>query len=166
QTLLRADQAAISDFTPFTHDQYGIRGRIRVGSETIKFEIIHEGRFELSPPDKNARLAGVPTLTRHDQAVCKLLANQDRYLDDAVFSRDLLDLAFLDLKKKEFDVALSTAVAATGDTVLRDLSDAINRIKTRAGWLDRCISALSFYPSKAEALQKINHLRNMVTHYN
>ncbi|MFM7030786.1 MAG: nucleotidyl transferase AbiEii/AbiGii toxin family protein, partial [Micrococcales bacterium] len=29
QTLLRADQAAISDFTPFTHDQYGIRGRVR-----------------------------------------------------------------------------------------------------------------------------------------
>ena len=40
-------------------------------------------------------MCGVPSLTPLDLAASKLLANADRWLDDGVFSRDLIDLAMM-----------------------------------------------------------------------
>lgn len=59
----------------------------------IKFEIIREGRVDLS-----GAMTGqldVPVLAREDLYCEKLLANADRYADRAVRSRDIIDLGLM-----------------------------------------------------------------------
>lgn len=128
----------------------------------IKFEIVFESRIDLSTPQPNSLLSGTPTLSRLDLAATKLLANSDRWMDDATFGRDILDLAFLDLKAKEFDTALETTSDAMGQIVLDELTASLSDMLKRPGRLDRCIHALSFTPTKAVATQKLNHLRNLL----
>jgi hypothetical protein len=62
----------------------------------IKFEIILEGRIQLDSPDFQDEICGIATLTLLDMVTSKLLANSDRWRDDAVFSRDLIDLAMME----------------------------------------------------------------------
>ncbi|HJW10287.1 MAG TPA: nucleotidyl transferase AbiEii/AbiGii toxin family protein, partial [Albitalea sp.] len=76
-------------------DQYGIRTRLLVDDAPIKFEVILERRIELEPPAAGDLIRGIPTLTVLDMATSKLLANSDRWADDGVFSRDLIDLAMM-----------------------------------------------------------------------
>jgi Nucleotidyl transferase AbiEii toxin, Type IV TA system len=78
----------------FTADQYGIRMAIAIDGVTIKTEIIAEGRFELDAP-RQPSWSPVECLSISDCFTSKLLANADRYADDSVHSRDLIDLAFL-----------------------------------------------------------------------
>ena len=54
-----------------------------------------EGRIALEAPGAADRVCGVATLTPLDMAASKLLANSDRWADDAVMSRDLIDLAMM-----------------------------------------------------------------------
>lgn len=74
-------------------DQYGIRTFVRVDDIEIKFEIVLEGRIELEAPGPTDRIGDIATLTPLDMVASKLLANSDRWADDSVFSRDLIDLA-------------------------------------------------------------------------
>ena len=62
-------------------DQYGIRTKISVAGQSIKFEIVLEGRISLDRPGKTDEILGVATLTQLDMAVSKLLANSDRWAD-------------------------------------------------------------------------------------
>ena len=59
----------------------------------IKFEIVLEARIELATPAAADTLCGVATLTPRDMVTSKLLANADRWADESVFSRDLIDRA-------------------------------------------------------------------------
>jgi Nucleotidyl transferase AbiEii toxin, Type IV TA system len=74
-------------------DQYGVRTVLEVEGIGISFEIVREGRIEL--------LGGehldlpVQPLSRADLFAEKLLANADRFNDEAVASRDLIDLAMM-----------------------------------------------------------------------
>ena len=74
-------------------DQYGVRAVLEVDEVRIKFEIIREGRIQLS----GCNYQGLPVqaLSVVDLFAEKLLANADRFNDDAVLSRDLIDLAML-----------------------------------------------------------------------
>ncbi len=74
-------------------DRYGIRTFVEVDDAPIKFEIVQEGRIELSG-EIDPRF-GVPTLSRSDMYAEKLLANADRYNDVSVMSRDIIDLAIM-----------------------------------------------------------------------
>ncbi len=123
-------------------DQYGLRTMLRDGITEIKFEIIFEGRIKLTPPLPHNYICGVPTLTDLDMAAGKLLANSDRWSDDSVFSRDLIDLAMLNLSKIQMKEAIEKAESAYGDTVRRDLKKAIQHLSERKGRLDDCMSAL------------------------
>lgn len=76
-------------------DQYGIRSSVRVGDIEIKFEIVLEARIELELPGAEDRIGDIATLTPLDMATSKLLANSDRWADDSVFSRDIIDLAMM-----------------------------------------------------------------------
>jgi hypothetical protein len=74
-------------------DRYGIRTFIEVAGERIKFEIVFEGRISLAGED----VSGIPIVSL-DRISCvaeKLLANADRWADQGVLSRDLIDLAFM-----------------------------------------------------------------------
>lgn len=139
-------------------DQYGIRAFLLVEDVRIKFEIVHEGRIAFSRPGRNDRICGVATLSMIDLAASKLLANADRWRDDSVFSRDVIDLAMLDLPPRHLKPALDKAAGAYGPTVVEDLGAALLALRERAGRLQRCMAALSIAMPPAALQQKLRHL--------
>ena len=151
-------QQLVSQQRDVRADQYGIRTVLALAEQPIKLEIILEARVALEPPAAENQLCGVATLTLLDMATTKLLANSDRWADDAVFNRDLIDLAMMQSSKKLLLQAVSKASSAYGDSVVRDLNAAINRVLTRQGWLERCMQALSMTTPKAVIWDRIQSL--------
>ena len=139
-------------------DQYGIRTMIKQGENEIKFEIVFEGRISLEFPNSYKHICGVSTLTPLDMATSKLLANSDRWADDAVFSRDLIDLAMLNLSSVMLHQSVEKAALAYGKSILRDLKKAISSLKNRPGRLSACMSALKMDIPEAVLWQKIRKL--------
>ncbi|MCM2277898.1 MAG: nucleotidyl transferase AbiEii/AbiGii toxin family protein [Oligoflexia bacterium] len=109
----------------------------------IKFEIVLEARIELERPGPKDRICGVVTLAALDMAAIKLLANSDRWSDDSVFSRDLIDLAMLEPSRPLLTRAIAKAAAAYGESIERDLGRAVQRLGERPGRLDECMAALN-----------------------
>jgi Nucleotidyl transferase AbiEii toxin, Type IV TA system len=139
-------------------DQYGIRTQVQIDGLPLKFEMVLEGRIALDAPSPSDAILGVSTLTPRDMAATKLLANSDRHADDGVFSRDVIDLAMMDLKLPTLRAAFAKAEAAYGPAVGRDLAKAIDTIRTRHGWLERCMQAMAIDLPKALLWQKIRAL--------
>ena len=140
-------------------DQYGIRTRVRVDGRPIKFEIVFEARIALQAPGEADELCGVPSLTSLDMATSKLLANSDRWADDGVFSRDLIDLAMMRPTLPLLRHAIAKAEGAYGGAVRRDLARAIDRMQARTGWLERCMQIMGIGGTQAQLWQRIRALR-------
>lgn len=141
-------------------DQYGIRTKLLTAELPIKFEIVFEGRITFVVPDATDQVCGIATLTPLDMATSKLLANCDRWNDDGVFSRDLIDLAMMGPKPARMRQAVAKAEQACGQSVLRDLSKAINRLKTRTGLMERCMHVMAMNVPKAVLWQKLHSLEH------
>ncbi len=142
-------------------DQYGIRTLISAGGSEIKFEIVLEGRISLDRPSPKNQICGVSTLTPLDMATTQLLANSDRWTDDSVFSRDLIDLAMLELPRKILKDAIKKAERAYGKSIETDLGKAIETLKNRVGRLEECMSALKMDEiPKALLWQRIRALKS------
>ncbi len=139
-------------------DQYGIRTLLLVDEAAIKFEIILEARIQLEPPRDQDRICGVATITPLDMATSKLLANSDRWADDSVFSRDLIDLAMMQPRGKLLQAALQKASLAYGASVQTDLARAIEVLTRREGHLERCMQAMRMTLPKALLWQRIKAL--------
>lgn len=120
-------------------DQYGIRTMLRVDDVEIKFEIVLEGRMALELPGELDRICGVATLTPLDMVASKLLANSDRWRDDAVLSRDLIDLAMMAPNRTLLQLGMAKAKAAYGESVALDLAKAIEDLRARPHRLDHCM---------------------------
>jgi hypothetical protein len=133
-------------------DQYGIRTMLDVAGADIKFEIVLEGRIELEPPGADDLQCGVATLTPLDMAASKLLANSDRWRDDAVMSRDLIDLAMMAPPKALMRQATAKAASAYGDSVAADLDSAVEDLRTRPHRLDQCMKAMAMTTVSKAAL--------------
>jgi Nucleotidyl transferase AbiEii toxin, Type IV TA system len=142
QSLQRADAMPLQTRSEIRADQYGIRTQVLMDGHAIKFEIVHEARITLDAPSLDENICGIGSLCEVDLAASKLLANSDRQADPGVFSRDLIDLAMMKLTKPNAKLALAKAQAAYGESVLRDLSKAIDRMKAQQEWLTRCIHAM------------------------
>lgn len=123
-------------------DQYGIRTMLLVDGVDVKFEIVLEGRIALEAPTPRDAICGVATLTTTDMATSKLLANSDRWPDDAVHSRDLIDIAMMRLDKVTLTTAIAKARGAYGVSIERDLAKAIDALRRRRGRLAECMRAL------------------------
>ena len=143
-------------------DQYGIRTHVRMDGHAVKFEIVREARIALQAPGPQDQLCGIATLTVLDLAASKLLANADRQADDGVFSRDVIDLAMMDLTVPQLHAALEKAIEAYGAAITRDLSKAIDRLQERQGWLERCMNVMAMDMPKAVLWQKIRYLRRVL----
>lgn len=143
-------------------DQYGIRTQLVMDGHPIKFEIVREARIVLQAPKRDDVLSGVATLTVLDLATSKLLANSDRQADDGVFSRDLIDLAMMNLPLRTLRAAMEKASHAYGGAVARDLAKAIERMQTRQGWLERCMQAMAMQVPKAVLWQNIRKLKRLL----
>lgn len=143
-------------------DQYGLRTAVRMDGQAIKFEIVREARMELEAPANDDVVCGVHTLTPLDMAASKLLANSDRWADDSVFSRDVIDLAMMGLPLPLQRRALAKAEQAYGPAVARDLTKTIDRLQERQGWIERCMQAMAMTLPKAVLWQKIRSLRKLL----
>ena len=140
-------------------DQYGIRTQVQMDGHPIKLEVVLEARVSLDEPGPTDAVCGISTITQRDMATTKLLANSDRQADDGVFNRDVIDLAMMDLKLPVVRDALAKAAGAYGPAVARDLARAIDRMRNRPGWLERCMQAMAMDSPKALLLQKIRALQ-------
>lgn len=138
-------------------DQYGIRTVIRMDETFIKFEIVLEGRVKLEVPGRDETICGIATITPLDMMTTKLLANSDRWADDAVFSRDLIDIAMMN-SAKLLPVAIDKASEAYGLCIRRDLDVAIDHLLHREGWMERCIKAMKMNVPKALLWQNVRKL--------
>lgn len=139
-------------------DQYGIRTVLTQGGFAIKFEIVREARIAFEAPAEADRICGVATLTPLDMAASKLLANADRWLDDSVFSRDLIDLAMMQPRGPLLKKAKAKAQLAYGDSIERDLAKAITALRQRHGRLERCMEMMRVAVPKAVLWQRIKAL--------
>ena len=145
-------------------DQYGIRTQVLMDGHAIKFEIVREARIELQAPTPQDQICGISALTELDLATSKLLANADRQADDGIFSRDLIDLAMMNLTVVQLRAAVSKAEQAYGKSICRDLAKAIDMAEQKVGWLDRCMQAMAMETPKAVLWQKIRNLRRVLPH--
>lgn len=141
-------------------DQYGIRTMLRVAETEIKFEIVFEARIDLEIPSELNKICGVKTLTTIDMGATKFLANSDRWNDRSVFSRDLIDLAMLNLSAAEYNNAFKKAEAAYGKSVEQDLNKSIQYLTEDKTRLEECMIALKVDTvSKAQLWSRIRKLR-------
>lgn len=159
--LLRRGMPPLEIARDLRADQYGIRTAVKIGAVPIKFEIVLEGRVSLDSHNAGRVLCGVPVLTPLDMAATKLLANSDRWADAGVFSRDLIDLAMLDLTLKQLRQAKAKAEQAYGAAIGADLQKAINRFGLRPEWMDRCIEVLAISVPKAVLWERIRRLSKL-----
>jgi len=143
-------------------DQYGIRTQLRMDGQAIKFEIVREARILFQNPELQDQICGVSTLTLLDLAASKMLANSDRQADDGVFSRDIIDLAMMNLRLPQLREALKKATEAYGTSISRDLGKAIDRMQNRQDWLDRCMAVMAINIPKVVLWQKIRSLRQVI----
>jgi hypothetical protein len=160
--IVRKDVEPLIQQREIRADQYGIRTVLAVAGQPIKFEIVHEGRIELSPPEARDEVCGVATLTPLDMAASKLLANSDRWADDGVFNRDVIDLAMMGPSLDLLRQAVAKAETAYGQAILRDLKKAIDRLQQRHDRLERCIEALAMTQPKALVWKNIRSLRRVI----
>jgi Nucleotidyl transferase AbiEii toxin, Type IV TA system len=120
-------------------DGYGIRFPIEIENNTIKFEVIAEGRIELAAPNY-PDWSPVPCLALVDCWAEKLLANTDRWADEGTRSRDLIDLSALRLESSLLTIA--TLKAETAYQVKSSLTKALGKFQTNSDWRYRCYQSL------------------------
>jgi hypothetical protein len=121
----------------------------------IKFEVVLEARIALEPASAVDQIAGVATLSALDMATSKLLANSDRWGDDSVFSRDLIDLAMMQPSGALLEAAIAKARVAYGDSIQRDLARATAQLQSREGRLGQCMRSLQMTQPRALVWQRI-----------
>ena len=161
--IVRADANPLQQIGDIRADQYGIRTKVQMENSTIKFEIVLEGRIQLATPGVNDEIAGIATLCSLDMATSKLLANADRWRDDGVFSRDIIDLAMMNPRLPLLREAVSKAETAYGQSVLQSLEKAIDRLQDHDnGWLDRCMMVMDVNAPKAMVWKQLNNLKKVL----
>ncbi len=123
-------------------DRYGIRTFLDVEGEKLKLEINLEGRIGLAGGIVN----GLPVAALDEASCCaeKFLANADRWGDESVLGRDVIDLAFMAARwgTEPVRAGLATATAVYGKAVTRDAKRAATKMLERADWRRRCVTAL------------------------
>jgi hypothetical protein len=160
--LLRPDGERFRLAREVRADQYGLRTTLLVDDLPIKFEIVLEGRIALEAATGKDQVCGISTLTLLDMATSKLLANSDRWRDDSVFSRDVIDLAMMNPSLPLLRKAVLKAQGAYGEAIGRDLERAIERLQHRLDWLERCMQVMALSQPKAVLWSKIRALRRVL----
>ncbi len=139
-------------------DQYGIRTLLDVQGTLIKLEILREARITFDVPAEADRVCGVSRLTALDLAASKLLANSDRWADDSVHSRDIIDLAMMNPPRKLLKSAIDKALRADS-SIERDLDSTVDTLGRRPGRLEACMAALQMTVPRALVWKRIKRLK-------
>jgi len=160
--LLRPDGERFRLAREIRADQYGIRTALLLDESLIKFEIVLEARIQIEAATGKDKVCGISTLTLLDMATSKLLANADRWSDDGVFSRDVIDLAMMSPTLPLLRKAVQKAQGAYGPAITRDLERAIERLQHRQDWLEHCMQVIGMALPKAVLWSKIRALRRVL----
>ena len=140
-------------------DQYGIRCALAVDRIPIKLEIVFEGRVALADPSPRDNIAGVWTLALEDKVATKLMANSDRWADDAMMSRDLIDLAMLTNTGILAHAGVEKARHAYGASVITDLGKAKIVLLDREKRLAVCMRKMGITMPEGELRDRIERLQ-------
>lgn len=139
-------------------DQYGIRCAFLVDEVSIKFEIVHEGRVSFDEPLPKDRICGIWTLRVEDRVATKLMANADRWRDDSVMSRDLIDLAMQSDTGVLASAGVEKARRAYGDSIADCLAKAKEELLGRPGRLRVCMRNLGMTLDERLVRERIERL--------
>lgn len=139
-------------------DLYGIRCAFAVDTVPVKFEIVFEGRLNLSDPAPSDKVCGVWTLTLEDKVASKLMANSDRWADDSVMSRDLIDLSMLTDTGSLSPAGIEKAKRAYGDSIVTDFAKAKDALLNRAGRLELCMVRMAITLPSATLRERLERL--------
>ncbi len=161
--LFRESSSSIAQIRDVRADQYGIRTMLLVAGQQVKFEIILEGRIKLQHPAVADKICGITILSPLDMVTSKLLANSDRWADEGVFNRDLIDLAMMTPSIELFKTAVAKAELAYGHAITRDIEKAIAKFQQRPDWLERCMLAMEINVPKAVVWERIRTLRRFLS---
>jgi hypothetical protein len=140
-------------------DQYGIRFAAGIDAVAVKIEITFEARVELDDPRPEERLCGAWTLRPADLAATKLMANADRYADDAMASRDLIDLAMLSDEPTLPAAGVAKARRAYGRSIGHAFERAKALLLEREGRLALCMKRMKMNLSEPTLRSRIDSLR-------
>jgi hypothetical protein len=156
-SLFRPDTRELVQARPPRVDQYGIRSAISFLGQELKFEIVREARIRFETAPRSFDVKGVKALSEIDLIAEKLMANSDRYSDQGVFCRDLIDLAFVPVGDLRAHSGFAKAEGAYGNAILSDLKAAYQFL-TEGSRLERSIAALQIEESPAQVLKRLNKL--------
>jgi hypothetical protein len=140
-------------------DQYGIRCALAIDDASVKLEVVFEGRIVLAKPGPRDHICGVWTLAMADRVATKLMANSDRWADDSVMSRDLIDLSMLTETGSLSREGVSKAKRAYGESVVSDFAKAKEHLLGREGRLRRCMDAMGMTMPLADMRARVERLR-------
>lgn len=123
-------------------DMYGIRTVFNIDGQLVKFEIVNEARIDLSGAVVKA--LHVPCLDKPCCFAEKILANDDRWIDESVLSRDIIDLAYMTESwgAAPFSDGMHKAQAAYGDVVMRSVRAAAKRLIDDKTYYKKCVDSL------------------------
>jgi len=139
-------------------DQYGIRLLASLDEQPVKIEIVFEGRISLNDPALENTIEGVWALSDEDLVATKLMANADRYADDAVMSRDLIDLAMMTPDGHLPLAATTKARTAYGTAIDQSLERAKTLTLDREGRLAKCMAAMRMTMDPQDLHHRIERL--------
>jgi len=159
--LFKQESSLITQTKEVRADQYGIRTMLQIAGQQIKFEIILEGRIKLQHGSDTDSICGVTTLSLLDMITSKLLANSDRWGDNSVFNRDLIDLAMIQPSRDMFRAAVAKAEQPYGRAIIKDLAKAIQKCQQH-DWLEQCMRAMEINIPKAVLWKHIRALRRRI----
>lgn len=123
-------------------DRYGIRTFVEMDDQNFKFEIINEGRIDISgtgQPDLH-----VPCLDEKSCFAEKFLANADRWNDESYRSRDVIDLAYMleGWGMRPFLDGARTAYVAYGGSIETCARAAARKLVDKKDYFKKCIDGL------------------------
>jgi hypothetical protein len=134
-------------------DQYGIRFVLDVRGTLLKFELVREGRVDLDGVRDPA--LPVSRLSDQDLVASKLLANDDRFLDEATLARDVIDLLMLEHELGALpEESWNKARSAYGDSVESSLRRAQQHLRDNPVFLKRVFQVLSITPKAQTIIQE------------
>ena len=135
-------EESIKQLRDFRCDQYGLRAALEFEGQAIKFEIVREGRIDVT--GAMDRRLGCPVLSVEDQFAEKMMANSDRGKDPSVCYRDALDLGMLVLGQggKIPEKAWEKAQGAYGEDIQRDARWVVDHLEERPAELERAAVVL------------------------
>jgi hypothetical protein len=139
-------------------DQYGIRCALAVDGNPVKLEIVFEGRVALADPGPGDNVAGIWTLAPEDMVATKLMANSDRWADDAMMSRDIIDLAMITESGTLDHAGVEKARRAYGESVITDLAKAKKHLLGREGRLKACMRTMGITMPEDELRGRVERL--------